>query len=108
MNRTSGAATNAASGPTGAAGVVQTVVAGVNITVNSGDAANPIVAMSLTDVTATNLANKAHAINTVGKTKGKFIYNTTNDLIYFALGTSDVSKWRLTGAVDATGDVTPA
>lgn len=95
-------------GPQGDPGVVEAVVAGTNIAVDSGDAANPIVAVSFPDVSATNLGDKTHAINTAGKTKGKIIYNTTSDLLYFALGTSDVSKWRLTGAVDSTGDVTPA
>lgn len=65
-------------------------------------------AVPLASATAAQIADKTHAINTAGKTKGKHVYDTTNDLIYFAIGTTDVAKWRLTGAVDSTGDVTPA
>lgn len=94
-----------APGPTGP---VATVAAGVNVSVNNGDPANPVVAVSVPEVSATNLGDKTHAINTTGKTKWKIVANTTTSLLYFALGTADVSKWRLTGAVDSTGDVTPA
>lgn len=62
----------------------------------------------LATATAAQLADKTHAINTANKVKGKMVYVTDQDLIYFAIGTTDTSKWRLTGAVDATGDVTPS
>ena len=63
--------------------------------------------IGLATATTAQIADKTHAINTTGKVKGKHVYDTTADLIMFALGASDVSKWRLTGAVDNTGDVTP-
>jgi hypothetical protein len=65
-------------------------------------------AAGLATATSAQIADKAHAINTSGKSKGKLVYDTTADLMYFAIGTTDVAKWRLTGAVDATGDVTPS
>lgn len=71
-------------------------------------AAGLIAAQTMATATATNIGDKANAINTTGKTKGKFVYNTTSDLVYFALGTTDVAKWRLSGSVDNTGDVTPS
>lgn len=58
--------------------------------------------------TALQIANNAHAINTTGKFKGRMVYDTTNDLIYFALGSTDTAKWRPTSAADGTSDVTPA
>lgn len=64
--------------------------------------------LAMAQATAANIADKTHAINTTGKTKGKFVYDTTNDLVMFALGTTDVSKWRLSGSIDNTGDVTPS
>lgn len=70
--------------------------------------AHVAAAVAIATATSTQIADKTHAINTASKTKGKFVYNTTTDLIYFALGATDVSKWRLTGSIDATGDVTPS
>ena len=64
--------------------------------------------IGLATATTAQIANKTHAINTTGKSKGKHVYDTTADLIVFALGATDTSKWRLTGAVDSTGDVTPS
>jgi hypothetical protein len=58
--------------------------------------------------TSAHIADKTDAINTTGKFKGKMVYDTDSDLIYFALGATDTAKWRLTGAVDTTGDVTPS
>ena len=65
-------------------------------------------AAGLTTLTSTQLADKTNAVNTTGKVKGKPIYCSTNDLMYYAIATTDTGKWRLFGAVDATGDVTPS
>lgn len=65
-------------------------------------------AAGLTTVTSTQLSDKANAINTTGKVKGKPCYCSTTDLMYYAIGTADTGKWRLFGAVDSTGDVTPS
>lgn len=60
------------------------------------------------EVTATDLGDKAHAVNTTGKVKGRLAYNSTTDLMYYSLGTTDVAKWRPTSAATNASDVTPA
>lgn len=96
-------------GDIGATGIVATVAVGFGLSVDSADAANPVVSLSaMTTATTTQIGDKTHAVNTSNKTKGRTVYNSSTDLMYYALGSADTSKWRLSGAVDATGDVTPA
>jgi N-acetylglutamate synthase/N-acetylornithine aminotransferase len=58
--------------------------------------------------TSTQIADKTHAVNTTGKFKGRLVYNTTTDMMWFALGSVNTSKWRPSYASDNSADVTPA
>lgn len=58
--------------------------------------------------TAAHLADKAHAINTTGKTLYKPVMDSTNHKLYYAIGTADTGKWRPTNDFSGTGDITPA
>lgn len=58
--------------------------------------------------TTTQIADKAHAINTAGKFLGKVVLNTTSNLFWYALAATDTGKWRPFSATDGTGDVTPS
>lgn len=55
--------------------------------------------------TAAQIAAKANAINTTRKVVGKAVWDTTNNRLMVATGTSDVSNWEI---CDGSGSVTPA
>lgn len=65
-------------------------------------------ASGVATATSPQLADKGHAINTSGKALGKVVLNTTSNLFWYALGSSDTSKWRPFSATDSSGDVTPS
>lgn len=54
---------------------------------------------------ATNIADKTHAVNTAQKAQGKAVYDTTNHRIMVADGSTDVSLWYV---ADGSASVTPA
>jgi hypothetical protein len=58
-----------------------------------------------TAVTTTGLTNATGSINTVGKFAGKQVFNNTNSLMYYALGSSATSAWK---SFDSTNTITPA
>lgn len=49
--------------------------------------------MILTVTNTVNLTNKNNVVNTTGKVQGKMIFNSTNNLIYVAGGSSSTSSW---------------
>lgn len=55
--------------------------------------------------TAANIANKASSVNTTNKYEGLFIWDTTNNRLMRAAGSTDVSVWWV---VDGSTSVTPA
>lgn len=55
--------------------------------------------------TATNIADKTHAVNTANKAQGKAIYDSTNHRLMVADGATDVSNWYV---ADGSASVTPA
>lgn len=55
--------------------------------------------------TAVQIADKNHAVNTVGKTQGKLIVDTTNWRLMIAAGAGATSTWRI---ADGSGSVTPS
>ena len=55
--------------------------------------------------TATQIADKTHAVNTTDKVAGKAVWDTTNHRLMIAGGTADVSNWYV---ADASVTVTPA
>jgi len=52
-----------------------------------------------------NIKLASHIINTTDKYLGKLVYNSTNNKMYFAIGTIQTSPWRCT---DGSGDLIPA
>ena len=54
--------------------------------------------------TTTSLTDKTHAVNTANKVAGLTVFNSTNGILYCAIGASDVSVWRK--QTDGT-DITP-
>lgn len=54
---------------------------------------------------ATDIASIANAVNTTGKVVGKIVYDTTNNRIMVASGTSAASPWYI---ADGSASVTPA
>jgi hypothetical protein len=66
------------------------------------------VASAMLDIasySAADIANKASAVNTVGKYAGLFIWDSTNNRLMRANGSTDVSVWWV---VDGSTSVTPA
>jgi hypothetical protein len=55
--------------------------------------------------TATNIANKAAAINTTNKYTGLMVWDTTNKRLLRASGGTDVAPWDV---VDGSTSVTPS
>ena len=55
--------------------------------------------------TATNIAAKASATNTVGKYAGLFIWDTTNNRLLRSSGSTDIAPWYV---VDGSASVVPA
>jgi parallel beta-helix repeat protein len=55
--------------------------------------------------TATQIADKTNDINTKGKYAGRIVYDTTNNRLMVASGTTDVSNWHV---ADGSASVTPA
>lgn len=56
-------------------------------------------------VSATNIADDSHAINTADKHVGKLIWDTSNSRLMYALGTGATDGWRV---VDGSATVTPS
>ena len=54
--------------------------------------------------TATNIADKAAAVNTVDKYEGLYVWDTTNNRLMRASGSTDISPWWV---VDGSMSVTP-
>lgn len=61
--------------------------------------------LAATGYTATQIADKTHAVNTAGKTAGRIIYDSTNHRLMVAGGSSDTSLWYV---ADASASVTPS
>lgn len=59
-------------------------------------------------VSATNLADSSNAINTAGKRLGVIALDTTNNRLYFALGSNATSAWRPFDDQSSLSDITPA
>ena len=57
------------------------------------------------DFTAIEIALKTHSVNTADKQIGRIIFDTTNNRLMVATGSSDVSPWYV---VDGSSFVTPA
>jgi hypothetical protein len=57
------------------------------------------------NVTAANIASAASTVNTVGKYAGLFIWDTTNNRMLRANGSSPTDIWYV---VSGTASVTPA
>jgi hypothetical protein len=55
--------------------------------------------------TATNIADKTHALNTNGKYFGRRVFDTSNRRLMVALGPTATSNWEI---ADGSGSVTPA
>lgn len=55
--------------------------------------------------TAANIASAAHAVNTTYKVQGRMVYDTTNNRIMVASGSSATSAWYV---ADGSASVTPA
>src|SRR5690606_5254907 len=55
-------------------------------------------------VTATNIADATHAVNTDGKLQGKRAFDTSNSRLMIALGASSTSAWSI---ADGSTSVTP-
>jgi len=56
-------------------------------------------------IAASAIASAANAINTTGKVAGKVVYDTTNNRIMIASGSSAVSPWYI---ADGSASVTPS
>lgn len=56
-------------------------------------------------VTAANIADKTSAINTVGKYEGLIVWDTTNNRLMRASGSTDIAVWWV---VDGSTSVTPS
>lgn len=65
----------------------------------------PAASMILTTTTTVAISNIANAINTAGKVAGLMVYNTTNNLIYVADGSTAGSAWHPSNGAAA---ITPA
>lgn len=61
--------------------------------------------MILTVTTTVNLTNKNNTVNTTGKVQGKMVFNSTNNLIYVAGGSTNTSNWYPS---DGGSAITPA
>ena len=75
----------------------------------TGNATGSIFATTLqipTD-TAANIADVDAAVNTTGKSAGNVVFDTTNNLLYVALGANANSDWALIDGVGST-TVTPS
>jgi hypothetical protein len=57
------------------------------------------------EVTAANIANIASTINTTGKYNGLFIWDTTNNRMMRAAGSTAAARWYV---VDGSTSVLPA
>lgn len=56
-------------------------------------------------VTATDLASKTAPVNTIGKYAGLFVWDSTNNRLMRASGSTDVAVWWV---VDGSTSVTPS
>lgn len=81
---------------------------GTTIRVSGGSGGGIGIIISSRQVSATNLADSSHAINTSGKILGAMALDTTNNRIYFSLGSNTTSSWRPLDDQSGTSDVTPS
>lgn len=72
-----------------------------------GGAGNELTLAS-NQVSATNLADSTHAVNTAAKRLGKSIIETTNNRAYWALGPNATDNWRPYDDQSGISDITPA
>lgn len=59
----------------------------------------------LQTATAASIASAANAINTTNKVQGKVVYDTTNNRLMIASGSTAASAWYI---ADGSGSVVPA
>jgi hypothetical protein len=57
------------------------------------------------DFTAANIASRVHSVNTTDKQIGRVVFDTTNNRLMVAAGSTDTSRWYV---VDGSTFVTPA
>ena len=110
LSALAGLASNGVIARTGAGTAsVRTITAGAGISIANGDgvAGNPTITSTdvLQNLTATDIAAIANAINTTGKAAGKMVWDTTNTKIKVATGALAASTWV---DADGTNAVTPS
>lgn len=75
----------------------------------SGSGSGSGVQKSSNQATESELSDQSNSINTSGKSLGKFVLDTTNNRIYFALGSGATDAWRPFDDMSGIGsDVTPS